>query len=112
MDVVFTSLTDSQWGFFDIVQGQIQGSITLTFTHPSGSTTTSPYVQGYATTTTNAGYGVTITLPACNFAKYADSIKMEDVVMTTLNFEAAYPLGAATPQTIQTTIVDGQYLPF
>ena len=112
MDVVFTSLTDSQWGFWDIVQGQIQGSITLTFTHPSGSTTTSPYVQGYAPATTNAGYGVTITLPACNFAKYADSIKMEDVVMTTLNFEAAYPLGAATPQTIQTTIVDGQYLPF
>lgn len=112
MDVVFTSLTDSQWGFFDIMQGQIQGSVALSITHPTGSTTTSPYVQGYTTATTNAGYGLNITLPAVNFAKYTDALKMEDVVMTTLNFEASYPLGTSNPQTIQSTIVDGQYLPF
>jgi len=102
-DVVFTSLDDATWGFFNIMQNQVQGSLSLTFTHPTGSVP-SP--------NPSAGYAITISLPAVNLAKYADALKLDDVVMTTLNFEAAYAIGATPPSTINSTITDGRWLPF
>jgi len=117
LDVVFTSLTDAQWGFWSIMQGQVQGSMTLSFTHPSG---TLPASGTGVTGAGDGGYGMTFSLPAVNFAKYADALKIEDVVMTTLNFEAAYPIGASAGSgtygpnlaTMQTQIIDSSYLPF
>lgn len=116
LDVVFTSLTDAQWGFFSIMQEQIQGSIQLTFTHPTGV----PNQAGTGSTTfSDVANSFTISLPACSFAKYSDSLKLEDVVMSTLNFEAAYNIGGSgsgsygpNQSTIQSQIVDGRYIPF
>jgi hypothetical protein len=94
-DVVFTSLDDATWGYFNIMQNQIQGSLSLSFTHAS----------------TNSA--ISLSLPAINLAKYADALKLDDVVMTTLNFEAAYNIGAASnPSTINTTVTNTQYLPY
>ena len=106
-DVVFTSLNDATWGFFNTMQNQVQGALTLTFTHPTSSNQVpgAPPVPA-----TSSGYSFSITLPAVNIAKYADAIKLEDVVMTTLNFEAAYSL--TTASTISTTIGDARWLPF
>jgi hypothetical protein len=102
-DVVFTSLDDVTWGYFNIMENQVQGSLSLTFTHPTG-TVPNP--------NPSAGYSLTITLPAVNLSKYADSLKLDDVVMTTLNYEAAYALSATPPSTINVTITDGRWLPF
>ena len=103
IDVVFTSLDDSTWGYFNLMQNQVQGSLSLTFTHPTGSV---------PNPNPSPGYSITISLPAVNFSKYADALKLEDVVMTTLDFEAAYNIGGTPPQTIAATIVDGAYKPF
>lgn len=116
VDVVFTSLTDAQWGFFSIMNEQVQGSLQLTFTHPS----VSPNTVGNSSNFSDVGYSFTIALPAVSFSKYADAIKLEDVVMTTLNFEAAYNIAGSgstsglgpNQSTIQSQIIDGRYLPF
>ena len=101
MDVVFTSLDDATWGYFNIMQNQIQGSLSLSFTHP---------VTGTGSQATPSNGAFSISLPAVNFAKYADAIKLDDVVMTTLNWEAAYSLSTAT--TISSTVTNKQYLPY
>jgi hypothetical protein len=95
MEVVFTSLDDADWGYYSQMQNQVQGSLSISLTHP-----------------TNPGYGMTISLPQINIAKYADGLKLEDVVMSTLDFEASYALGNAIPSTITATITNGQWLPY
>ena len=111
LDVVFTSLDDATWGYFNIMQNQLQGSLSLTFTHPTSSTNNPSW-------NTSAGDSITINLPAINIAKYADALKLEDVIMTTLNFEAAYNLGGtgqigtSSLTTINATLVNGSWLPF
>ena len=94
IEVVFTSLNDADWGYYTKMQNQTQGSLTLTMAHPS------------------SGSSFTISLPQINIAKYADALKLEDVVMTTLDFEASYALGAAVPSTISSTMTNGKYLPY
>lgn len=77
IQVVFDSLDDTDWGYYTKLMNGTQGSLNVSFTHPSGQ-------------------AMTITLPQINLSKYADDIKMDNVVMSTLDFEASYDLATAT----------------
>ena len=98
MEVVFTSLDDSDWGYYLKMQSQAQASLSLTLTHPA--------------TATGGAESLTITLPQVNISKYADGLKLEDVVLSTLDFEASYALGAAVPQTISASVTNAVWLPY
>jgi hypothetical protein len=87
-DVVFDSLNDSAWGYFNLMNTEVQGALVIALTHPG-----------------TAG-SLTITLPQINISKYADSVKLEDVIMTTLDFTASYDLAAGTPSSIGAAVVN------
>ena len=44
--------------------------------------------------------------------KYADDIKMQDVVMANLDYEAYLDLGATPVNTISATAINGVWLPY
>lgn len=94
-DVVFTSLDDPNWGFWSQMINQTGSSFTVTFQHP--------YSPNYA---------VQFNVSNIQLQKYSDAVKLQDVVMTTLNFEANYNLNASSPTTIGVVIADGQYSPY
>jgi len=99
--LVFSSLNDATYGYFTRLFNQsagteVPGALSLAFAHPAGA---------------GAG-GVTIALNKCALSKYADDIKMEDVVLATLDFEAYLNLAASPVQTIQATVIDGNWLPW
>jgi hypothetical protein len=96
LDTVFTSLNDATYGYFQqyYTNSPMTGSLSLLLSHPS-----------------NAG-SVTITLPTVNFKKLTDEIKLEDVVLQPLEYEARANLAASPISTISATIVDSTYLPF
>jgi hypothetical protein len=87
IEVIFDSLDDTDWGYYNKLMNGTQGALTFSLTHVSGA-------------------AITITLPQINLSKYADAIKLEDVVMTTLDFEASYDLALGTPYTIGATILN------
>lgn len=95
LDIVFTSLDDPTYGYWNTMTNEVQGTLTLNFTHPF-----------------SPNYGVSITLQQINLAKYADDLKLTGIVMTSLNFEASYALGASPPSTLAATVTDGSYLPY
>ena len=92
LDVVFTSLDDATWGYYNQMLTQTEGNLSLAFTHPS-----------------NAG-SATVTCNKVRLAKYADALKMTDEVISTLSFEAHLDLTASPVQTIGATIVNAIYL--
>lgn len=93
---VFTSLNDATYGWFTqyLTNSPMTGSLVISLAHPS-----------------NAGT-VAITLSAINVKKYSDEIKLEDVVLVPLEFDARLNLAASPLATIGATITDGQYLPW
>lgn len=96
LDVVWTSLNDATYGYFQsyYTNSPMQGSLSLALAHPN-----------------NAG-SVTITLPAVNFKKIQDDIKLEDTILMPLEWEARANLAGSPITTISATIVDPLYLPF
>lgn len=90
-DVVWNSFDDATYGYWNklFVQPSTTGALSVTWTHPS-----------------NAGV-VQLNLTRVRLAKYSDSLKMNDVVLTTLNYEAEYAIGSA-PNTIQALVTDNQ----
>ncbi len=96
-DVVFTSYDDPNWGFFNDIANQVGSSLVFQFVHPQGA---------------NANWGVQFTLSNIQMGKYSDAIKLTDVVMSTINYEANYNLNASTPTTIGVVIADGQSAPY
>lgn len=91
IDVVFTSLDDATWGYFNQMVAGTSGTLTLSLTHPA------------------SGGSVSFTMPKVLLKKAADSVKFEDVIMTSLEYEVF--LNLATLQTISATIINQSYLP-
>ncbi len=87
-DVAFDSLNDATYGYFSMMMAQTQGSLSFKLAHP-----------------TAPGYSVTFTLPQINLSKYADDVKMEDIVISSIQFEASLDL--ATGVTVQAVINNG-----
>ncbi len=103
-EAVFYSFDDATYGYEGLLMAGTQNSLTFSLTH-NGPAPISP-------ATGDAGKLVTITLPQVNLSKYADDVKMEDVVMSSLDYEASLALSAATPSTISATIVNANWLPY
>ena len=86
IDVVWSSLNDPVYGDFTTMQDGTLGALSLAFTHPSD------------------GGSVTLNCPQVALSKYANDIKMEDTVMSSLTFEASKPLSGASQWTIQAVV--------
>ncbi len=92
IDVVFTSLDDADWGYYTKMINGSSGALVFALTHPA------------------SGGSITFTLPLVYLKLATDAVKMEDVIMTSLSYEAF--LNLSTLQTISASVVDSQYLPF
>jgi Phage tail tube protein len=86
-DVIWNSFDDATYGYWNKMFSASVGSISFSLTHPSN------------------GGSISLTLPQVKLAKYADSIKMNDVVITTLSYEAELQLSNLT--TITCTVQNG-----
>ena len=91
-DVVWSSLTDATYGDFNSMKNGTLGSLVFTLVHPASAGT------------------VTITHPQIVLNKYANDVKMEDVIMSTLSYEATRPLSGSSQYTVQATVVNNVYL--
>jgi hypothetical protein len=92
VDLVFTSLDDATWGYWTQMVGGTEGNLQLALTHPS-----------------SAG-AVTIAQPRARIRTYGDSIKMDDVIMSSLQFDGY--LNFSTLQTITATVANSAWLPY
>lgn len=91
-DVVFTSIDDPDWGYFTKMMDGDETPFTMSLTHP------------------NTGGVVEIDLDLVRLSKNTDAIKFEDVIMTTLAWEARLDL--STLNTIAAYIANGNYQPY
>jgi hypothetical protein len=90
MDIVFTSLDDATWGYFSQMESGTTGSLLLSFAHPA------------------TGGNMSIYLPKVVLGKTPDSVKMEDIITTSLEWTAF--LNISTLQTINATLLNQTYL--
>jgi len=58
------------------------------------------------------GSTVTIVINQITISKFANDIKMEDVILSTMSFEASKPVTGNNLNTITALVADQQYLPF
>lgn len=86
VDLVFSSLDDTTYGDYSRMVAALQGSLGLTLTQPGGM-------------------AVELTVPATVLSKYSNDLKVEDVVMSTLTFEALY--SQTSSYTIQAVVTNG-----
>jgi hypothetical protein len=98
--LVFSSLNDATYGYFTRLFNQsggteVPGALTLAFLHPG-----------------SGGNSVTLSLNKVGLSKYMDDIKMTDVVLATLDFEAYLDLTASPFKTVGSTVVNGVWLPY
>lgn len=91
-DVVWSSLNDTTYGDFTKMQNGTLGALVFTLVHPASAGT------------------VTITLPQIVLNKYTNDVKMEDVIMSTISYEATRPLTGSSQFTVQATVINNVYL--
>jgi hypothetical protein len=91
-DVVFTSLDDATWGYFNQMVNQNVGAFAFSLTHP------------------NNGGTWTFNLPAIQIKTYSDAVPFDDIIKSTLNLEASYDF--TTSKTISATLVNSVYLAY
>jgi len=94
IDVVFDSLDDATYGDFEKMANGTLGAYQFKLVHPDGSSV------------------ITINQPQVVLNKFANDLKVEDVVMSTMTYEASRPLSGATQYTIQATVANAVYLPY
>lgn len=90
--VVWSSLNNGTYGDYTSMINGTLGALSFSVTHPA-----------------SAG-AMTITLPQVVISKFANDVKMTDVIMSNLTFEASKSLSAG--YTIQATVLDNTYTPF
>lgn len=90
IDLVWDSFTDSTYGDFQRMAAQTLGALTWTIQHPA-----------------SAGE-ITVTLPQIALSKFANPVKMTDVVMTNMSYEASKQL--TDGYTIQATVVNNVWI--
>lgn len=94
IDVVWSSLTDSTYGDFSKMKNGTLGALAFTLAHPA-----------------SVG-AITINLPQITLNKYANDIKMTDVIMSSLSYEASRPLSGGSQYTVGATVSNNVYLPY
>jgi tail tube protein len=90
VDLVWSSLNAAVYGDFSTMVNGTLGALQVAFTHPGAN-----------------GYSVALTCPQVALSKYVNDLKLEDVVMTTLSFEASRPLTGGSQYTIGAVVVNG-----
>lgn len=93
-DVVWSSLDDSTYGDFTRMQNGTLGSLYFSLTHPA-----------------NAGT-ITIVQPQVALTKYGNDVKAEDVVMSTISYEASRALTGSSQFTIMAFVLNSAYLAY
>lgn len=91
-DLVFTSLDDATWGYYTQMTAGNEGALAFSLTHPNGGGTW------------------TFNLPAVRLKTYTDAVPMDDVIKSSLAFEAR--LNLATSTTIAATLVNSAYIAY
>lgn len=94
IDVVWSSLTDSNYGDWTKTHNQTLGAFAFTLAHPS------------------SGGTITINQPQIVLSKFANDVKMEDVIMSTLSYEASRPQSGSNQYTISATVINNVYLAY
>lgn len=94
IDLVFSSLNDATYGDYSKMVSGTTGVLTLAMTHPA------------------SGGTVTFSLPQIVLAKYGADLKMTDVVMSSLTFEATRPLSGTSQWTVGATVANSVYLAY
>lgn len=92
LSLVYTSFDDATYGYFNKMLAFTQGAITFTLAHPAN------------------GGSVAINMPQCKIAKYGDDIKIGDIVITNLTYEAELQLSSG--QSVTATVINSAYLPY
>jgi tail tube protein len=86
IDVVWSSLNAAIYGDFTTMVNGTLGALSAVFAHPGG-------------------YSVAFSLPQVALSKYANDVKLEDVVMSSLTFEASDQI--STGYTVRSTVING-----
>jgi len=94
IDLVFDSLNDATYGDFTRMANGTLGAFSFSLIHPASQGT------------------ITVNMPQIVLNKYSNDLKMEDVVMSTLSYEASRPLSGTNQYTIQATVSNTVYLPY
>ena len=89
LSVVWSSLNNGTYGDYSTMVNGTLGALVWSCTHPTNNES------------------VTITLPQVVLSKFGSDVKMTDVIMSNLTFEATKSLSAG--YTIQATLVNNQY---
>jgi hypothetical protein len=90
-DVVWSSLDNATYGDFNSMENGTLGALALSFTHPGGG-----------------GYSVALNMPQVALSKYANDVKLEDVIMSSISFEGSknltsgYSIGAVVTNGVST----------
>lgn len=94
LDVVFSSLNDATYGDWSRMANGTLGALDFTLVHPANGGT------------------IDIQMPQVALSKYANDLKIDDVVMSSLTYEASRPLSGATQYTMRAIINNNVYLPY
>lgn len=94
VDVVFDSLDDATYGDYTKMSNQTLGTFQFALVHP------------------NSAGSIIFNLPQVVYSKYGNDLKMEDVVMSTMTYEASRPLVGNTQWTLQVTVVNDVFLAY
>lgn len=90
IDLVWSSLDNATYGDFTTMINGTLGALAVTFTHPGGG-----------------GYAIGFTFPQVALSKVAPDVKFEDVVMSSIAWEASRALAGGSQYTVQATVSNG-----
>jgi hypothetical protein len=94
IDMVWSSLNDATYGDFNRMANQTTGAYSFTLAHPG------------------SGGSITISLPQVVLSKYTPDIKYDDVVRSSLTYEASRPLTGSSQYTVSATVLNSQYIAY
>lgn len=94
IDLVWDSLDDSTYGDFNRMANGTLGALQFSLVHPASAGT------------------ITFNLPQIVLSKYANDLKMEDVVMSSLSYEASRPLAGADLYTVAAQVTNNTYIAY
>ena len=94
IDLVWDSLDDPTYGDFSRMASGTLGALQFSLVHPASAGT------------------ITFNLPQIVLSKYANDLKMEDVVMSSLSYEASRPLAGADLYTVAAQVTNNTYIAY
>lgn len=90
LDLVWDAFDDATYGDFNKMQNGTLGALSLALQHPSN------------------GGSVTVACPQVVLNKFSNDLKIADVVVSAISFEASKPLTGASQYTVQAVVMNSQ----